>query len=483
VPIPNQQGALPVPTFIGTPAVPHPVSAKPIPTNPAMDEAPWNNFHDDTYMSDTYTVAGPVGRDPSVFSTYLGTAEELYGPPANITFDRWGNLVAVVVRTPGGSLSTTLTLTLLDPVTLDTLAECALPDYVRTSTLDYVAGAYFYADQDGCSIVATAERAIWVVSHAHTASGWAFSHERTWDLTSALPEGDQVESMQPDFAARVWVTSKGGTACTVDSETGTILGFSNDIRDLGEQIANGHCADEDNGVYIVSTNALYRWDADACGRPEVTWREVVGTGDRIKPGRVDLGSGSTPTAMGSDFVTIADNADPHMNVLVFRRAKRVKGKRMTAKVPVCGPYEGCTESSLVATEKSIVVENNYGYRSPLQDTTGGRTTTPGLTRIDIDRFGRGRVVWTNTEVIIPNVTTKLCLPNGLLYCLAKPAGPGTTDRWYFAAVDFRTGKTIWQRLAGTGILFDSKYMGMFIGRDGTLYAGVLGGVVAMRDGK
>ncbi len=128
VPIPNQEGALPVEEFSGRPAVPHSVSAKPIPPNPAMDEAPWNNFHDDTYMSDTYTVAGPLGRDASVFSTYLGTAEAPYGPPANITFDRWGNLVAVVVHSPVGSMATTLTLTLLDPVTLDTLAVCALPD-------------------------------------------------------------------------------------------------------------------------------------------------------------------------------------------------------------------------------------------------------------------------------------------------------------------------------------------------------------------
>ena len=128
IPIPNQEGALPVEKFIGRPAVPRSVSAKPIPANPAMDEAPWNNFHDDTYMSDTYTVAGPLGRDASVFSTYLGTAEAPYGPPANITFDRWGNLVAVVVHSPVGSMATTLTLTLLDPVTLDTLAVCALPD-------------------------------------------------------------------------------------------------------------------------------------------------------------------------------------------------------------------------------------------------------------------------------------------------------------------------------------------------------------------
>jgi hypothetical protein len=37
--------------------------------------------------------------------------------------------------------------------------------------------------------------------------------------------------------------------------------------------------------------------------------------------------------MGTDFVTIADNANP-IDVLVYRRAAQVQGSRLVCKVPV-----------------------------------------------------------------------------------------------------------------------------------------------------
>ena len=145
-------------------------------------------------------------------------------------------------------------------------------------------------------------------------------------------------------------------------------------------------------------------------------------------------------------------------------------------------YEGCTENSLICTEKSIIVENNFGYIQPDIDTTDGRTTTPGVTRIDLDKNGVGHKVWTSDAVSIPSAISKMSLANGIIYCYSKPAGPGTTDPWYFTAVDFRTGKVLWKRLSGTGELYDNFYAGTYIGPDGTLYQGVIGGIVAMRDG-
>jgi hypothetical protein len=71
----------------------------------------------------------------------------------------------------------------------------------------------------------------------------------------------------------------------------------------------------------------------------------------------------------------------------------------------------------------------------------------------------------------------------LIYTYTKPKGPGTTDRWYFTAVDFLTGKVAWKQLAGTGILYDSDYAGVYLGKNGAFYCGVNGGVVAMRDGE
>jgi hypothetical protein len=53
--------------------------------------------------------------------------------------------------------------------------------------------------------------------------------------------------------------------------------------------------------------------------------------------------------------------------------------------------------------------------------------------------------------------------------------------YYWTALDFRTGEVVWQKMAGTGWRFDGWYLGLGIGPTGTLYAGVYGGLAAMRD--
>lgn len=171
---------------------------------------------------------------------------------------------------------------------------------------------------------------------------------------------------------------------------------------------------------------------------------------------------------------------PYMNVLVYRRTADVSGPRLVASVPVFGANESSTENSLIATDRSIVVENNYGYTGP-QSTSGGQSSTPGLTRIDLDASGTASVVWTSTERI-PSLVTKASLANGLIYTYTKDPGPGTTDAWYFTAIDFHTGRTVYKQLAGTGLFFNNHYAGLHLGPDGTIFVGVGGGVVALRDG-
>ncbi len=51
--------------------------------------------------------------------------------------------------------------------------------------------------------------------------------------------------------------------------------------------------------------------------------------------------------------------------------------------------------------------------------------------------------------------------------------------WYLTALDFRTGRTVYRRLAGTGFAFNNNYAPVTLGPDGTAYVGVLGGVVAL----
>jgi hypothetical protein len=131
------------------------------------------------------------------------------------------------------------------------------------------------------------------------------------------------------------------------------------------------------------------------------------------------------------------------------------------------------------------VENNFGYEDPTS-TLFGQTTTPGITRIDLDEDGDScHTVWTNDKESVPNVVSQMSLVTGLEYTYTKdpsPADAPYTDAWYFTAVDFHTGQTVYKVLAGTGVLYDSYYVSVYVGPDGkTAYVGVIGGLVRIHD--
>ena len=80
--------------------------------------------------------------------------------------------------------------------------------------------------------------------------------------------------------------------------------------------------------------------------------------------------------------------------------------------------------------------------------------------------------------MIPKLSTK----TGLVYLYVRHKDPKTgIDVWYWTAVDFRSGKRVWERLSGTGPLYNNHYAGLAIGPTGTSYLGGLGGLMAIRD--
>jgi hypothetical protein len=262
----------------------------------------------------------------------------------------------------------------------------------------------------------------------------------------------------------------------VDPRSGRVLG----TRRTNEAIGNSFAMDETGGVFVVTDRAQYRFDAGRSGRPRVSWRVRYDNVGVKKPGLFDAGSGTTPTLMGRRYLSIADNA-ARMKVVVIRRARRLSRgqRRVVCEHPVFRRGAGATENSIIATGRAMVVENNYGYFPPPEATSNGKTTRPGVERVDVRRDGRGcRTVWRSRE-ISPSTVPKLSLASGLVYLYTKPRG--LPDRWYLTAVDFHTGRTVWRRLIGTGLLFNVHYAGITISPSGTLYAGVLGGTVGLAD--
>jgi outer membrane protein assembly factor BamB len=486
VPIPQDPGAASVDPFLGAPRGPRPIKhARFAPRHPYMAPNGRSNLHDDAYQSDAGRTPGPLGRDPEVVSA-LFTQE-----CGSLTIDRRGRLVTVCVG------AAQITLRMLDPDTLDVLAQYSLPPRRPSMTpfSSFGGGGYFYLDHRDRVVVPTSLGTIDVIRETGGTTSPGFELARRYDVSEHV--GDSViMSALPDWTGRLWFVTQAGTVGVVDRATGRAR-----VRDLGESIGNSFAVDEKGAVFIVSDDALYRFRARR-GKPAVTWRRTYDNGSRVKPGQTQAGSGTTPTIIrrsGRRFVAITDNADPRMHVIVFRAGGRKPGKPI-CRTPVFGRNRGSTDNSLIAFGRSIVVENNYGYTGPVQvppSTLPFRTTPttqPGVTRVVVDyRRGGCRKAWTNRNVRVPSSVSKASTATGLVYVYEHPAASevryvggepatGPEDPWYLTALDARTGRRVWSVFTGVGLGYNNNYAPITLGPDGTAYVGVLGGLVAVRDG-
>lgn len=491
LPIPQDPGATAVTAYHGHPARARPIRSPFAPRHPFMAANGRSNLHDDAYQSDAGVAAGPLGRHPSVTST-LFTQE-----CASVTFDREGRLLTVCVGLA------TVDLRLLDPQTLEVLADYPLPPRPASSASHpftaFGGGGYFYLDQHDRAVVPTSQGTIQVIKESGTDQAPALTLVKEYDVSAQVGSG-LILSALPDWDGRIWYVTDTGVVGVVDPESGATR-----ARTLtGETIGNSIAVDETGAVFVVSDRALYRFHAGAAAspdalRPRISWRTPYDAGTRQKPGQSQTGSGTTPTVIrrhGHHYVAITDNADPRMHVLVYDVAAP---RRPMCKVAVFPKRRSATDNSLIAVGRGLVVENNYGYTGPEQVPPSSNlqrntpTTVPGLARIDVDyRHGRCHRAWTNTHVRVPTSVSKVSAATGLLYVYEHPAADevrytdgepatGPEDPWYLTALDARTGHRVWSQLTGVGLGYNNNYAPITFGPDGTAYVGVLGGLVAVRD--
>ena len=456
--IPETPDSDPPPTFTGDAWAPQPVFAPPAPRHPFMAPNQRSNVHSDAFQTDTNVWSGPLGRDLEVISHY----EPPGGVCGSITFNSQGQIISTCLQVRA------VRLKLFDAQTLEELASMELPPRPPNPNpfQDFAGGGYFYLDNQDRAVVPTTEGHVLVVG----VKDGEFVTEQDYDLTDTIPSGSKIISALPDWSGRIWLATIEGLVVVIDPTTGEVK-----THDLGEVVQNSFAVGDKSGVYIVSAAALYRFKADASGKPVVRWRKVYENTGEQKPGQVSAGSGTTPTLHGDNWVSITDNADP-MNVVVY---KRRTGKEI-CRQPVFEQGAGSTDNSLIGAGHSIIVENNYGYTGPTATTMGSRTQ-PGIERVDIDADGVGcRKVWRSDE-ISPSLVPKLSLANGLVYVYTQDPEGDSDDPWFLTALDFRTGKTVWERLTGQGIGFNNNYAPVTIGPDGAAYVGVLGGLLLVRD--
>lgn len=509
IPIPDGPGA-PY-TYTGAPATPQPIRGTgAIPQNPYMAANGLSEIHDDEWQSDVFHWGGPLGRSPQTFSNYLATSPT---PAAgrdcgSITFDRQGRVIAICIGVAGPVLY------MFDPNTLATLATYQLPPRTAEDLKlnpglkifqDFSAGGYFYLNQYDQVVTGTTTGHIYVIGE--TAGEPGFQLLRDYPL--GLRTDEEITSQLPDSHGLLWFTARlDGVVGTLNFRTGKVhiirLGSGAD----GE-ITKSLAADSHGGVYIPTNQKLYRFVAGPGGVPRISWQVTYPNDGVAKPGQLDAGTGTTPVLDGP-YVAINDNENP-MDVVIYRTAvhpsrrlhvrggwrrvrvrggwrrvhvrggwRRVALPRQVCRVPVFPRGQSAGENAMIAAGRSFIIENNYGYQNPTS-VEGGMVSAPGFARVDVNPGGRGcRLVWVNDRVSAPSVVSKLSLANGLIYTYTTT--DSVTDPWYWTALDFRTGRVVYSTLAGTGVGYNNNYAGIALGPNGTEYLGVLGGIVALRDG-
>ena len=503
IPIPSDTSEQVIPAFIGRSALAKPLAGSSY-MHPYMASPDQASIHTDSYNSDVHRNAGVLGNNVKI-TTRKGPGHPLGGMCATTTFDKDGYLIALCAN------FVSFQLHLMDPQTLELLAVHYLPG--RPSTFDMLVnadpakvmsdtsgGAYYYLDDQDRVVLADSKQQLSRIGHRQKDNGdWEFYEHSSWDMTDVAPndcfnwnnwfpsgECDPLTAVLPDARGNIWWTTRKGRFGILNPENGNKIASrfwadsdsSNELQ--GEEIQNSFAADKD-AVYIATDHALYALRVGADGQSiERLWEETYDRGSEVKVGAINQGTGTTPTLLGDDYLTLTDNADGLINLIVYRRGLSVEGEREICKVPLFDERGSATDNSMIGWGRSIIIENNAGYTNALQMSDISHTPG-GVMRIDIRADESGcDLVWTSAERSL-SVVPKMSAANGIVYLYGPDILEDGNNAWYLKGLDFETGETVFKIHTGVGQNFDNNWAPISIGTDGTTYIGGYGGLTAIRD--
>lgn len=458
-----------------------PVAHVPVPQHPFMAPNPGNNMHCDAYISDTYEASGPLGMDSQVVSRTQG-----FGGYGTITFDSAGRLVGVYGN------GRAFKVELMAPDTFEELASYDLPPrslaffFRGIKPWEYLgAGMYFFLDNQDRAVVPTTRNTIQVVQVPAPDTSGEFELVREYDLSNHIVPGkdDSVAFVLPEWSGEYyWYATTEGIVGTINVDSGAV----STMRLKGELIENSFAVGED-GVFIISDQAMYRFSQDGSGNIVVDWRTEYHKAPQRKAGHISVGSGTSTTLAGGPdgLIIIADNAQPRINVLFIKRSDGA----LVGSMPLFEEGKSGTDLTAIGFEHADESGNGTGVYSAILENNWGHHVFPisypesGLTRVDATRLDDGTYrcekTWESSEKSVGGF--RLSLGNGLVYMYGK-VGAWLNEKWYLIAVDFRTGETVYKKLVGTGLGYNNWQGSLFLHPEGMVYSTTIFGAVMIRDG-
>ena len=269
-----------------------------------------------------------------------------------------------------------------------------------------------------------------------------------------------------------------------------------------EIVSNSISADEDGGIYVVTSKRMHRvqWDGRELRKG---WTAAYETGGASAGVRLGEGSGSTPDVLGTGrdrdrFVVITDGRPLMHLVLLWRDAIPAgwrpiapgKDPRIACEVPVTfgDPQAAASQSEqsvLTSGYASFVVNNALGNEDVLAALPPAQRRVAaalagqdplnapyGMERSDWDpATSTCRSVWANREVSIPNAIPTLSTSSGLVYSQGQRGG-----LWGLEGLDLATGRNRLYVPASPLPDSNSLYAATEVGPDGAIWQGTGGGI-------
>jgi len=455
---------------VGDAVVAAPIPALELEPHPFLNNDGDSRIHNDHYNSAAYNRSGPVGPEIEITTHFLGSPA---GVCAMMTILENGYLVGSCFVFKEGELR--IMLTMFDNENLNIVAEhdIGFRPFVPSSA----GGAYFSMDKDENFILGPATNKL-EQYHIEVADG---APRFVQDYSKAIPGLDpallptdpMMQDTVIDYEGRVWFMVTDGRVGYFDPKTDEIK-----MTNIGQALQNSMVADED-GIYFVTYEALFRLSVDGDGEIRTDWEAPYDPGSAV--GALLPGSGTSPTLLGTDddLISICDNADGQINLLVLDRAL---GNPPVCTVPLFRDGESATENTVIGYNDDIIVVNNAGFTGPF---TPANTIRPGIERYRVVRDDDGNVtgcenVWKN-ETSFGN-SAQLATQSGVIW--GYGADPDLVDEelnlFYLTATSWETGEEIFRAYIGDERPFDPITGQVHMHPDGTLYLGAVEGVVMMR---
>ncbi|WP_354561220.1 MULTISPECIES: hypothetical protein [unclassified Rhodococcus (in: high G+C Gram-positive bacteria)] len=442
------------------------------PANPFLGPVGTSTMHGDAGSSDATHLAGPIGS-LTVDSLPLAAAclTLLEGSDGMVL----ALCTAIVDQRPIVHLIDT---TVFGTGATASVANLALP---KGSLLG---GVYAYLDNADRLVAVGGDRMLVRIGHHRTPLGtWELSIDQSVDLTAAIPDGDNVTGLVPDWEGNIWFATGGGRV--------GIVGDADTVRTLqlppGEHVANS-ISSSTSGIAVATTHALYQLSADDVA-PEIDWRAPYDRGSARKPGQLSWGTGSTPTyfgpTTGADYLTIVDSADAQVALQVYRASTG----ELVCSQPVLTTGGPGSENSPIGVGNSVFVASTYGYPYPRVPEDAGPAMpatapfTGGMTRVDLDGSDC-HTVWDNKvrSAAVPRLSTK----DGRLFTVVRqelPLSSATTsvlDGFAYTVIDPKTGSVLGtQQFPGTVVNDTLQTAGLITSR-GEYLQGTLSGLIRVR---